>query len=371
MIEEIISKYGEKVITSGTHLIQQPKKFIPVSPALDSILGGGIMEGCVVILTGNPKCGKTLTSLHFAGNAQKDGRKIFYLNVEGRLKARDIAGVKNLNSDEMQVIGSYGIDEEEEVEEEVEEEKKKGRKKKKKKKEPVSGKILCAEDYLGIAESLIRNVPRCVIILDSVGQLCSREEFDADVDEQKRAPVPVMLSRFTKKVSNILPVNNNILILITHLISNTGGGPAGFVEAGGRKIAYAVDIKLRARLVKKWTVGKDEDSEQIGQIITWETGSTALLPPGMKCDSYMRYGLGLDEILELINLGKEYGLIVAGSSGWTTATFMENHLDVLDVESWEEKGIKLCRVQGEEKFTKLMKDNPAWLDILRSEIGDM
>ena len=365
MIDDIIKEYGEYVIQSGSQFIEKPKKFIPVSPAIDSILGGGIMEGCVVILTGNPKCGKTTLSLHFAGNAQKDGREIYYLNAEGRLKTRDLKGIATLDQDKINVIGSYnidggkiGIDEETE---EIEEKKTKGRKK-----VECKTKILCAEDYLKIAEHIARTVPRCVIIIDSVGQLCSREEFDADVDEQKRAPVPVMLSRFTKKMATILPVNNSILILITHLIANTGGGMQGFSEAGGRKIAYAVDIKMRAKFVKKWTLGAKEDSDQIGQIVTWETGSTALLPPGRKVDSYIRYGMGIDELCETINLGKELGFIDVKKGGWTTAMFMQSHIS--NGEEWDEKKFK---AQGEQNFISLMNNNPEWIEILKKEIGSM
>jgi RecA/RadA recombinase len=115
-IKDSVKKdFGDEIILSASSVVDKESIVIPVSPALDMILGGGIPEGSFVVLTGQPKCGKTTTSLDFAATAQrpeygtgsyKDGRMVYYLNIEGRLKKRDLEGIPGLNLEKFDVIGS-------------------------------------------------------------------------------------------------------------------------------------------------------------------------------------------------------------------------------------------------------------------------
>ena len=107
MTKDIIKEYGN-VIHDPSSIIDQKLKIIPISPKLDIALGGGVPEGSLFIMTGPEKVGKTLTALTFCANAQQDNRKIYYGNVEGRLRKRDIEGIKELDPDaeKIQIIGS-------------------------------------------------------------------------------------------------------------------------------------------------------------------------------------------------------------------------------------------------------------------------
>ena len=135
--EDLTKNFGQDIIMSANSIIDRESVVIPVSPSLDIILGGGIPEGSFVVLTGQPKCGKTTTSLDFAATAQKEeyqgklktARRVYYLNVEGRLKKRDLEGIPGLDLDRFDVIGSQ------------------------------QGKILHAEEYLQVAERIINEEP--------------------------------------------------------------------------------------------------------------------------------------------------------------------------------------------------------------------
>ena len=70
--EDVTKNFGHDIILSGSAIIDRKSIVIPVSPAIDLILNGGIPEGSFVVLTGQPKCGKTTTSLDFAATAQKE-----------------------------------------------------------------------------------------------------------------------------------------------------------------------------------------------------------------------------------------------------------------------------------------------------------
>ncbi len=212
--EDIAKTFGSHVILSGNAIVDKESIVIPVSPALDMILSGGIPEGSFVVFTGQPKCGKTTSALTFAATAQnelyqgdlKKPRHVYYLNIEGRLKKRDLEGIPNLDLTRFSVIGSQ------------------------------EGKILHAEEYLQIAERIINEEPGSVLIIDSYSALCTEAEITSDMDKMQRADGAKLLAKFCRKVANVIPVNRNIVIGITHLMGNPTGYGAEFKEKSGQAI---------------------------------------------------------------------------------------------------------------------------------------
>jgi recombination protein RecA len=322
--EDVIKKFGDEIILSGNALIDKKVLTIPVSPALDIALNGGIPEGSFVVLTGQPKCGKTTSSLDFAANAQKkeyahgsfkDGRQVYYLNIEGRLKKRDLEGIPGLDLSRFHIIGSQ------------------------------QGKILHGEEYLQIAERIINEVPGCVLIIDSYSALCTEAEITSDMDKMQRADGAKLLAKFCRKIANVIPVNRNIVIGITHLMGNPTGYGAEFKEKSGQAIAYQTDIKLRAKTFKPWVVGTD--NTQIGQEIEWQVVCSALGAPGATATSFIRYGQGIDKHTELINLASDLGVIQKGGA-WYTIPSLDDKPKFQGVEK-----VRAFLVENNEAYTKI------------------
>lgn len=354
---DLEKKYGAAAFVSARDFMARKRDVIPVSPKLDLILGGGIPEGSFVILAGPPKIGKTVTSLHFSANAQKLNRNIYYLNIEGRLKSRDISGIPGLDIDKMEIIGSYKLDATEEEIEAVKKDK---------------SKILMAHDYLSIAERKIKDDPGCIVIIDSASQLLTEDEFNSAIDQQHRTPVAMLLSRFCKRISNVLPVTKSIIIMIVHVVANTGGGHKTTSRTGGNKIQYAVDIDLECKFTEKWMVGQVKDDqnsgEQVGLKVHWTTGSTGIAKPGMKTISWIRFGAGIDEPMELFDLGKTLGLIDV-SAGWFRPSFLEG-TEFRD-EFWNEKKKEFKAINGAENFIQLLNERADIANILRKQIKEI
>jgi recombination protein RecA len=297
--EDVVKNFGDDIILTGNAIVDRKNIIIPVSPSLDIVLNGGIPEGSFVVLTGQPKCGKTTTSLDFAATAQKPEyqgslkapREVYYLNIEGRLKKRDLEGIPGLDLSRFHVIGSQ------------------------------QGKILHAEEYLQIGEKIINEIPGSVVIIDSYSALCTEAEITSEMDKMQRADGAKLLAKFCRKVANVIPVNKNIVIGITHLMGNPTGYGAEFKEKSGQAIAYQTDIKLRAKTFKPWTLSAD--STQIGQEIEWQVVCSALGPPGGNITSYIRYGQGVDKYMEAITLASDMGIIHKGGA-WYTLTAVED-----------------------------------------------
>lgn len=259
----------------------------------------------------------TTTSLDFTATAQKpeyqgdlkNPREVYYLNIEGRLKQRDLLGIKGLDLSRFHIIGSQ------------------------------QGKILHAEEYLQIAERIINEVPGSIVIIDSYSALCTEAEITSDMDKMQRADGAKLLAKFCRKVSNVIPVNKNIVIGITHLMGNPTGYGAEFKEKSGQGIAYQTDVKLRAKSSKPWSLGADDT--QIGQEVEWQVICSALGPPGGVAKSFIRYGEGIDKLTELVNLASDVGVINKGGAWYTIKTSKDSH-----------------KFQGAEKTRLFLMENP-------------
>jgi recombination protein RecA len=324
--EDVKKNFGSDIMQSATALMDRESVVIPISPSLDMILSGGVPEGSFVVLTGQPKCGKTTTSLDFAATAQKPEyqgslkkpRHVYYLNIEGRLKKRDLEGINGLDLDNFDIIGSQ------------------------------EGKILNAEEYLQIGERIINEEPGCLLIIDSYSALCTEAEITSDMNKMQRADGAKLLAKFCRKVANVIPVNRNIVIGITHLMGNPTGYGAEFKEKSGQAIAYQTDIKLRAKSFKPWTLGAD--NTQIGQEVEWQVICSALGPPGGSTTSYIRYGFGIDKVTEIMMLAIDIGIINKGGAWYS-----------VDIDGETQK------FQGTEKLRQFLVDNPTIYDRILSQ----
>jgi len=322
---EIEALYGEGIFIDGDAILSKPKQIIPLSPCLDIGLSGGIPEGSWVVFTGPEKCGKTTSALHFAANAQQEkygGRKIFYLDIEGRLKKMNLTGIPGLklSKPHFNRIGS------------------------------VKGKILNAQDYLSIGEKIIHNEPGSVLIIDSFSALCTDTELTSELTDQQRADSQKLQAKFIRRTANVVPVNDIIVIGITHIMSNPSGYGAGKVEKTANAVKYQGDVKLHAKEIEAWM---DAD-KQIGQIVNWQVVFSALGPPGAKIKSYIRYGQGIDVYAELVQVCSEIGLIKKGGSWYT----------------FENDGVEVKK-QGLEQMQQHLRDNPVLFDKLYEQLKEM
>lgn len=234
----------------------------------------------------------TVTALQFCKNAQQiklesgDDRKVYYANVEGRIKKRDLEGIKDLNldKDHFSIIGS------------------------------TKGHILSGESYLGILDKVIHNEPHSVCVIDSFSALASEAELVSDITDIQVAAMNRSLSKFTRKFANVLPINRVTLVGITHLMANIKKFGAGKskIEKSGNALKYAQDVKLWASHKKPIMQGET----QIGQEVFWAVENSAIGPPGQKVSSMIKYGHGIWNEMEIISLAKDFGVIEGKS--WLT-----------------------------------------------------
>jgi len=321
MSKDIIKEYGN-VLHDPASITERPLEVLSVGPKLDIALGGGVPEGSLFIMTGPEKVGKTVTALTFCANAQKHyERKVYYANIEGRLKKRDLQGITDLSLDaeKVQIIGS------------------------------TEGNILSAEKYLSIIDNIVHTQPGSLAIVDSFSALSSESELTGDLSDMQVMSVQKVLAKFCRRISNVLPINRVTVVGITHLMANLqrfGRGKAK-VEKSGSALKYQVDVKLHA----SHSTALMQGDTQIGQTVHWQITTSAIGPPGQKVESHIRYGKGIWKEMEMADLMIDFGLI-SKAGAW------------LKLPNGE-------KIQGKVNLAKYLEENPEEYNNFRKEVFEM
>jgi recombination protein RecA len=347
----LISRYGD-VIKSGTEVIESLGSYetVSVSPALDLALGGGIREGTCVAMTGDPKTGKTTTALHFAAKCQKLGKEVLYFNTEGRLELKNFEGIKGLDPSKIKVI------------------------------ESTDDRVLTAEEFLNMIETYVNSTPDMVAIIDSVSNMVPEVELEGEIRTGVRNALPRLLSMFFKRVSGSVSRTKAILIFITHNIANTSGSrfaPAKMADAGNM-LQYQVSTNMVITHRGKWEVPK-ESGNHVGQIANWIIKTSSNGTPMSKAESWIKYGVGIDEVQEVIQIACEFRLIKAAGAWYTIRCAVDKMDDkrvkkVLkdnEVAEGEEAAEKFFKFQGVNRLSEFLTDNEPIAELVYEEVREL
>jgi len=354
LVDSITKKYGD-IIESGTEVLETLEKFdvISVSPALDLALGGGLREGQCVNITGDPKTGKTTTALYFAAKAQKLGKKVFYLNTEGRMTKENFTGIKDLDVDAISIVQATD-------------------------KEPK----VSAETYLNALETLIKQEPGLVCIIDSASNMVPQDELNGEIRTCVRNALPRLLSMFFKRVSGDVSRMKSIVIFITHNIANTGSSrfaPKKMADSGNM-LQYQVGTNMVITHRGKWEVPKDSGNH-VGQVANWKilTSAAGGIPNSL-AESWIKYGVGVDEAQEICHIATQFALISVKGAWYTAGCFIDNkddpiiqkYLKVNEVNPEDADAVtKAFKFQGISNVSDFIAENQDLQDFLIQQVRDI
>ena len=359
----VCKKYGD-IVEEGNIVLEQLSGYetLSVSPILDFALAkpgkkGGFKEGTVVIITGDPKTGKTTTALHFASKCQKLGKFIVYLNTEERLALNNFEGVKGLDASKMKIVQS--TDEK---------------------------PIVTAEDYLNVLETYVKNTKNLVAIVDSTSNMVPKEEYDGEIRAGIRPGLPRLLSLFFKRTAGDIKRNKSIIILITHAITDTNKKSLFAPDTkadGGVMQQYQNQTNILITGKGNWTAaGKadDEAGDPIGQKVWWKVVNSCTGGfPNTKAVGWLRYGIGIDEAQEIGFMASELG-VITGQGWYTIQPLVDMRLDK-PIAKWlkaneinpedEEAVTKFVKFQGMAKVTDFISKNDFIIPILQAKIREL
>lgn len=316
----IEKKYGEGTALKASEVRNKKKFLVPVSPSLDIGLCGGVPSGSWVLISGPEKAGKSCLALQIAKNAQDlFNCNTLFLNIESRFKRQSTTSIEGLDLDKILVI------------------------------ETTADKLMYGEDFLEIAEDVIKTTYNTVFIFDSLSRMYTRAGGDKEVSGTKRPTAPKLISDFCSRMGGLIAARNHIVICIAQTYANISGYGAATSISVPSAVKYQADIIMNIKKANEWKAKVDGEETQIGNIIDWDIQQNAIgQPPYGLVQSYLRFGYGAGKTEELFNLAVEC-LLVEKSGTWYTFSNGEKR-------------------QGEENSCQYLRDNPEVFRELQDQV---
>lgn len=321
--DELLAKmFGRGVVVSGAEFLDKPEEVLSISPKIDEALGGGFLVGTLITLCGPSGCGKTTTALHAAAKWQQRGGTVYYIAAEMRILHRDLTQHRGLDVGAIKFIRSY------------------------------EGQILDAQGYLLAAETILKNERRAMVIIDSFSILSEQNEMtSADYAGIPPGGSNRLVGSFCRRMAPIIPINDNLVIGIAQIYTNIGGKKK-WADSMPVKVKFARQTGLYCSYVDKVSVGEGDSVRPIGQAIHWEVERSPFGPPGRKFTSSLRFGVGIDDAGEAVDLAEELKLVKKGGS-WYELAFL---------------GEEAPKFQGREKVIAFLDENPDHLNTLLAKL---
>ena len=221
-----------------------------------------------------------------------------------------------------------------------------------------------------------------VAIIDSTSSMVPQDELDGEIRTGVRNALPRLLSMFFKRISGDVARMKAICIFITHNIANTGGSrysPNKMADCGNM-LQYQAGTNMVITHRGKWEVPKDSGNH-VGQIANWVIKTSAAGGTPLKTtESWIRYGIGIDECQEVAQIASEFAMIDRSGAWYTISCAVENREDPT-IKSWlienevdpedEEAVTKAFKFQGMERVTNFLETNEDITNFIYQQIREV
>lgn len=333
--DPIVSVFGDK-----------PRNVPTISTGslvLDGLLGGGFAVGRVIEVFGPEASGKTSIALTAAGNVQKEGGTVAFIDLEHALDPY-YAETLGVNMSEL-----------------------------------IFAQPDYAEQALELMLKLINSDMVNMIVLDSVAALIPKAEFEGTLEDQTIGLVARILSRGLKKIAGAAAKRNVTIVFINQTRAAIGGySPMGTPETttGGKALAFYASQRVRVSGSKQIVEGK----ETIGKAVILNIKKNKIAPPFLKGETVLTFAQGINRAAELIEVGPQFGVIEKpnnrtyleagskqkiGSSKAEALAELENNKELFDRLS-----VALKDAISDSVMNRRTKDKKSLLDA-DPEVGDL
>ena len=280
------------------------------SIGLDMALGvGGYPRGRITEIFGPESSGKTTLAIHAIAEAQKQGGIAAFIDAEHAFD-RFYAEKLGVDVDNLYIS------------------------------QPDNG-----EQALQIADQLISSSAIDILVVDSVAALTPKKEIEGDMGDSAVGLQARLMSQALRKLTGTISKTNTCCIFINQLREKIGvmfGNPE--TTTGGNALKFYASVRLDIRRV---TSLKDGDNV-IGNHVRVKVVKNKVAPPFRKTEFDILFGVGINKVGELLDLGVEQN-IINKSGSW----FSYN-------------GSKLA--QGRDATMALLRDNPELCDEIEKQV---
>lgn len=279
---------------------------------LDRKMGGGWPVGRINEIAGENGTGKTTLVLETIAQAQAEGKRCAFIDVEAAYN-REYAEKLGVNNSEL--IFS----------------------------QPNGG-----EEAWDIVEVLAKTGEVDLIILDSIGGLIATKEVEGEMGDNNIGLVARMCAKAMRKIVPICNKTETTLLLINQLRIDIGkfmGDPN--VTLGGKAIPFACSVRVRLYASPNIKSG----DEVIGSSVKAKIIKNKTATPFKTATYDIHFGEGIDKIGELIDLATETGVLEKKGSWF----------------SYDGTNI----AQGKQSLREMLMDNPDLTDEIKDLVEKM
>lgn len=246
------------------------------SITLDQAMGvGGYPRGRIIEVYGPESSGKTTLTLHAIAEVQKSGGTAAFIDAE---HAFDRSYAKGIGIDVDRLLIS----------------------------QPDTG-----EQALEICELLTRSGAVDLIVIDSVAALVPKAEIEGDMGDSHVGLQARLMSQALRKLAGIAHKSGTTLMFINQLRMKIGvlfGSPE--TTTGGNALKFYASLRLDVRRIG--TVKSGE--EPVGSRTRVKVVKNKLSPPFQEAEFELRWGTGIDQAADLLDLGIARGVIEKSGS---------------------------------------------------------
>lgn len=312
VINELEKKYGEGVVlTDGdSHNV---KALSTGCFAIDSLLGcGGLPVGRLMEVYGEESSGKSSACLFFAGQIQKQGGKILYIDVEQTYDQKYAAKLGVDTGPNHFYVSQPST----------------------------------LEETMDILRSFILTNHFDLIIVDSVAAMVPKADFEDGALEKDSVAVKArLMSKYLPVLASEVAASKTVVIFINQTRANIGVyyGPKD-TTPGGKSLKFFCSVRLS---VTKGTAIKRGD-EQVGNSLRIVAKKNKVGIPYREGTMDLYFGEGVDLISDTLDFGVKMGVIALAGN---TYSYGETKLGV-----------------GKEKVKEALRSDEAMLAKIREEI---
>ena len=312
-MSKIEKDFGKgSIMRMGDEKIENVEVIPTGSLGLDVAMGvGGYPKGRIIEIYGPESSGKTTLAIHAIAEAQKQGGIAAFIDAE---HAFDRFYAEKLGVD----VDNLWIS------------------------QPDNG-----EQALQIADQLISSSAVDILVVDSVAALTPKKEIEGDMGESAVGLQARLMSQALRKLTATISKTNTCCIFINQLREKIGvmfGNPE--TTTGGNALKFYSSVRLDIRRV---TSLKDGDNI-IGNHVRVKVVKNKVAPPFRKSEFDIMFGVGINKIGEIVDLGVEFD-IIQKSGSW-----------------YSYNGTKLG--QGRDATMTLLRDNPELCEELEGLIKE-
>lgn len=271
-LESFLAAAGKKYGAGAAFRLGENKKMkVDVlstgSIAIDVALGvGGLARGRIVEIYGPESSGKTTVCLSVIAQAQRNGGKCAFIDVEHALDPK-YARTVGCNVDELVVA------------------------------QPDDG-----ESALGLAEDCVKSGLFEVIVIDSVAALVTKKELEGDMGDTTVGLQARLMSSAMRRLTAVVSKSRCIVLFTNQLREKIGvmhGSPE--TTPGGRALKFFASVRIDIR-----RIGKIDSKDEItGNRTKVKIVKNKLAAPFKEAEFDIMYAEGISNAGSVLDLGIE------------------------------------------------------------------